>query len=291
MSRLIDLLRIVQAKARAWRGPILALAATFFLGALFLSMRQLDIGPDDVSLVPLIVLLLVLVPLQSLYSALNISVMGMAAKTPIRFFPALRVNVYAQLAELLPIPGGALVRAGALVQAGASPGRSAEIVLGFSLLWIACGAVGAGLALAGDLPGQVLLAGGLLAVFACTVWIAKRLGTGIAAIALGLRVIGLALVAARVLACFAAIGVPVATLAGLCFAFANILGSAAALVPAGLGVSEALAALMAKPVGVAPAAAFLAAALSRFAALLINFVLAGALAFARTRRPSLQSQP
>lgn len=290
MERLLDLLRRMQGKAREWRRPILAIAAAFFLGALVLSIRHLGIGLDDLRLGPLAVLLLLLVPAQSVYSAINIVVMGMAAKAPLRFFPALRVNVYAQLAELLPIPGGAIVRGGALVQAGATAARSAEIVIGFSILWVACATLGAGIALSGEWFGTALLAIGAIAVLANIVWIGRRFGPGIAALALGLRILGLGLVAARVLACFAAIGVPVETLAGLIFAFANIVGSAASLVPAGLGVSEGLAALLAEPAGVAPAAAFLAAALSRFAGLLVNFVLAGAMALAGTRRAPPQAQ-
>lgn len=269
-----DIYRQLQRRAHAWRNPILALAAVAFAAALAVSIDHLQVGFEDIEIVPLAILLVVLGPLHTAYSASNIVVMGSAARAPIPFRPAMRINVYAQLAELLPIPGGAIVRAGAMMRAGATAARSTEIILAFSLMWIACAAVGAGLALMTGAAGQLILLAGALGVLSVFAWTWTRLGAAIAVTALALRTVGLMLVAVRMIVCFAVIGMTIDASAGFGFAFATILGSAASLVPAGLGVSEALSTLMAGPIGVNPAAAFLAVAIGRITGLAGNAMLA-----------------
>lgn len=277
MRTIIDLYRRLQTWAQAWRNPIRTIAAVLFIGALFLSIQHSGVGLDDLRIAPLLVLAVVLVPLQTAYSAINTVVMGKAAGGPVRFLAAVRVNIYAQLAELLPIPGGAIVRTGALIQAGATVLRSAEVVATFSIFWIACGAIGAGVALTGSWLGCPLIAAGAAVLIVTGAWSSVRFGAKLVITAIALRLVGLGIVAARILTAFAAIGVTIDVLSGLCFGFASILGGAASLVPAGLGVSEALAALFAGPVGVEPSAAFLAVAVSRMVAFAVHSAAALAL--------------
>lgn len=274
--------RLKQSRQR-WQRPLVLLALAAVVAGCALSLDHLDLQWSDVRLFPLLLMAAIVVPFSIAYSAINMMLMGHSAKAPIAFGLGVKVSVFAQIAEMLPIPGGALVRGAALVRAGSSTGRSAELVIAFALLWIACGAAGAGVALAGiGWPALTLGMSGTVSAFAIFGWLSVRYGLTVAAAALVSRLFGVALVAWRFILAFSVLGVSMPWVASMSFAFATILGSAASLVPAGLGVGEGLSALIAQPVGVTAAAAFLAAALSRFVGLAVNVLLA--LTFAFTSR-------
>lgn len=269
--------RALHERARRWRRTILVLAALGFAGGFFWSLSALSISWRDIELAPMLLLAAVIVPLSLAYSAINMQLMGRAIGSRIGFWSGLRTSAYAQVAELLPIPGGAIVRTAALMKEGGRTAESAGLVLAFALLWIACAGVGAGIALASlGLAATILLGVGAIMVVAIVTWLTNQYGLHIAVAALALRVIGIALVTARVVTAFAILGLAIGAVDALAYAFAIILGSAASIVPAGLGVGEALSALIAQPTQFAPAAAFLAVAISRMIGIAVNMLVAAA---------------
>ena len=193
-------------------------------------------------------------PLGLLYGAVGLRQLAAIGGQRIGFADAWRAAGYAQLAEALPLPGGAIVRTAVLVEAGSTVGRSVALVAGAAILWVAVAASFAGVVLYQWHP----VAGGLMAGIASltaiglTHWIARQAGAGIAGAVLIHRLIGLGLMSGRMFLAFLVIGhvLPVAT--AFYFAFSNIAGSAAAIAPAGLGIGEALAAAMATLVEVPP---------------------------------------
>ncbi|MGB3469655.1 MAG: hypothetical protein WBA51_02395 [Erythrobacter sp.] len=246
------------------RIPLLVFALAIFLGGAAFSIERLELQPSNLVLVPLALLAFGVVPAAIVYSAINMMLMGKAVGAPIRLVEALRVSVYAQVAELLPIPGGAIVRAAALVNRGAGTLRSTGVVLAFALLWVSVAAVGGGLALLGTgITGQTLLITGIAGSIAICSWLTARFGWRIALPALLLRILGIALVSVRTVLAFAAIGLALGWSNSLALAFGIILGSAASIVPAGLGIGEGISALLAVPLAIAPEAAFLAVGLAR----------------------------
>ncbi len=265
----------LSAWALAWRVPLLAIALSAFGIGSVLAIRSSGISASDLRMLPLLALLLVLIPATIAYSAINLSLMAYATGERIGFRDGVRISALAQVAEILPLPGGAMVRTLALMKVGIAPGRSAELVIAFALLWIACGGIGAGLALQrlGDTGWHLSIASGL-SVLLITGWLAYRCDPLTALAAVGLRIAGIGLFCLRLSLAFAAIGLPMAWIDSAPFAFAAILGSASGIFPAGLGVSEGLSALVAHGSGVDPARAFLAAALSRMLGLGVNLLLA-----------------
>ncbi|MEM1195617.1 MAG: hypothetical protein AAGH57_05895 [Pseudomonadota bacterium] len=205
-----------------------------------------------------------MIPASIAYSSVNIMLMGKAVGTPIGFVEGIRVSVFAQVAELLPIPGGAIVRTAALMNRGAGTMRSTGVVLAFALMWVSVAAAGGGLALMGTgIAGQAVLVAGLAGSIGIFAWLTKVFGWRIALPAFALRVLGIALVSVRTVLAFAAIGLVLGWSDSLAFAFGVILGGAASIVPAGLGIGEGISALLAVPLAVAPEAAFLAVGLAR----------------------------
>lgn len=248
------------------------LAALLYIGGAAWSFRNLGISPWHLKPLPLLVLAFLLVPLSQSYGATGMVLLARAAGLPMRWGTALRTNSYAQLAEVLPLPGGAIVRAGALVGVGASKRGSALLVTAGAVLWISVATVAAGAVLAnrGNAAGLALLAGGTAVTAATTGWLLLRSDWRTALALLAHRTAGLFLTAIRLFLCFSAVGVAMHPAETLPFALAIIAGSASSIAPAGLGVSEAMAALIAGTMATAPAAAFLAVALNRFVGLVMT---------------------
>lgn len=255
------------------RIPLLVLALAIFVGGAALSIDRLALKPSDIVLAPLVLLALGVVPAAIAYSSINMMLMGKAVGAPIGFVEGLRISVFAQVAELLPIPGGAIVRTAALMNRGAGTLHSTGVVLAFALLWVSVAAVGGGLALLDTgIAGQGLLVVGLAGSIGICAWLTNRFGWRIALPALGLRLFGIALVSVRTVLAFAAIGLALGWSDSLAFAFGIILGSAASIVPAGLGIGEGISALLAVPLSVAPEAAFLAVGLARLVGFAGNMI-------------------
>lgn len=285
IARVMSIIARFRAWRGAWGGALLLLASLVFVAGSVVSISRLDLSSEQLRLYPLAFLVLVFVPLTIAYSAVNMMVMGHAARARIGFWQGVKVTVYAQIAELLPVPGGIAVRAAALMKASGKGWQSVELVLAFSILWVACASVGAGIALGSNhWIGFALAAGGLIISLGVCAWIAIRFGGRIALAALGLRLMGLILTALRLATSFSIIGLSLPFLASFTFAFSTIAGSAASIAPGGLGIGESLSALLAGPSGVAPAAAFLAVALSRLSGVAVNLLLVGLFMLANLRQ-------
>lgn len=250
------------------RAAATALAALVFIVGGIWSVSSLNLTAADTDPVMLL-LLLALAPLGLAYTSINMMLMGKAVGVHLPFQTGFTVSAWATIAELLPLPGGAIVRAGALMRQGGAAGESTALVLAFAVLWIGCAALGASLALSAEGTAIALLVGcgGSACIIAASSWIGIRHTWRIAIAAIALRLVGLSLVALRLGVAFATIRTMVSGPDAMLFALANILGSAAAIAPGGLGISEGLAAGFATQSVVLPAAAFLAVGLNRIAGL------------------------
>jgi hypothetical protein len=132
------------------------------------------------------------------------------------------------------------------------------------------------------------VASGAVAAAICA-WLWHRAGLQLALLVLLHRLFGLVLFAARLMLSFVALSLSVPLLDTLPFAFASIAGSASSIAPAGLGVGEAMAGMIAHSVAVAPAAAFLAVAINRIGGLAATAVVASILELASPRFPKSDS--
>ncbi|MFZ9394856.1 MAG: hypothetical protein ACO25F_02195 [Erythrobacter sp.] len=273
--RVTALAQAISRNRARFRIPLLLLAIAIFVGGVAISVNELSLNPGQIRYGPLAALALIVAPLAIAYSAVNMTLMGKAIGVPIGFASGIRISVFAQVAELLPIPGGAIVRPAALMKGGGGGLQSTGIVLAFAFLWIAWAAAGGGLALwSHDQLGLVLLAVGLLAILAISYWLWAKYGWNVALAANMLRVLGVLLTVMRIVVAFWVLSLAIGWSDAFGFAFGVVLGSAASIVPAGLGIGESISALIAIPLKVEPAAAFLAVAISRLAGFAVNMLLA-----------------
>lgn len=258
-----------------FRKPLLLAALTVFATGTAWAACHMGISLKRMDGVAFI-MLFCLSPVSLGYSGLGMQLMAQAAGTSIPFGRSIVTSAIAILAEMLPIPGGAVVRTGALMKAGVGLGRGSALVLLAALLWMALGALGAGLAVirTNTVAGWTLVSIGIVGSVTVAGWLCWLSGWRFACLMLTHRLSGLALIALRLYLAFGVLGVVVPFAQTMPFVLATIAGSAAAIAPAGLGVSEALAALAATAMAVSPAAAFLAVGVDRIVHLLLSAAIA-----------------
>jgi len=268
------------------RTPLTVSAGILFFAGLAWSVHDLHLGLSDIALLPALVLLLILAPLSLVYGAIGLRLLARVADRNIGFFSAIRSTGAAQLAEVLPLPGGAIVRTGALMSVGIKAGQSAALVFATAGLWIALAAAGAGYAVhaQGNVPALPFVFLGLLIVGIILVWIVRQAGWPVAVQILVHRIAGVFLTALRLSFAFAIVKLAIPMDSVLIFSFASIAGSAAAIAPAGLGISEAFAAILAPVVAVGPAIAFFAVAINRLLGLSITVIIVMMMEYAHSRK-------
>jgi hypothetical protein len=279
-------------KKRGVRRTATAAAAVLFAGGALASWLGLDLQLGELQPGPLVAIALAGVPPTLALNSLETWLSARALGKRYAWRSALLITVYASAANMLPLPGGAMVRIAGLRAAGAGWSRGGAVTLAIALVWLGA-AFGLGAAAtAGPVP---LLAGGF------TLAGAAGLGVGLGWLrtlsggwATGLRVLAVKLAAiavtlGRIWLALAALGVAAGLAQVSVFAVADVLGSAVSIVPAGLGVREAVSAGLAPAVALAPAAAFLAAALNRLIDTSVLALIAGLCSLADLRPPEVET--
>lgn len=289
LARIDPLLQMPRRLLARWRGPIVGAALVLFLAGTVWSFLGLGLSLTQIDLFALAALTVGMGFVTLAYSAASLVLLARTAGATLGFGEALKASARAQIAEALPLPGGAIVRTATLVNAGVPAARSAALVVGTAFLWIALAALAAGAILVPRAPlaGWGLLCGGAAVAAAALAHVARLGGPANAALTLLQRVMGLGLAAVRLWLSFAVIGAAAGLFDTFPYVLAAIAGSASSVVPGGLGISEALGALMASAVHDSAQSAFLAVAVNRITQFLGAAIFAPFLEFgaSRTRFP------
>ena len=258
------------APPRGWRRrlrlPLTLLGAAIFVTGLVWAVRVLGLRPADLAPLPALLILLVLSPANTAVAARTLQITGRAVGTALPFGAAFDICAIGALSELLPLPGGAIVRGAGLVRHGAAAAATTVMITLTSVLTLAMTSALAGLALAGF--GRPALGAAVAAVAAAGLaitgaLIARRAGLRALAAMLAIRLATIALTVLRLTAAFAALHLSAGLAEAALLTVSGTLGSAVAIVPAGFGINEAIAGAIAAIAAVSPAAAFLAVALNR----------------------------
>ncbi len=267
------------------RSTVWVLAAAAFIAAAVMIIRKNPALLHDLRLLPLTAAL-ALVPFAIGLNVLEYRLSAMYLDLSVTWAKALEVIVLGSAANMLPLPGATVVRAAGLVGEGGKPARSAGVTLTFACSWLAvsCLYSGAALLLSGyrEYGVPVVVAGSLalLTFFAISVLAFRRqLGLPLAASAIKLGVV--VVEAIQIYLCFASIHIEISFTGASVIQLSAVAGSALAIVPAGLGVREGVAALLGGIVGLRHAYAFLAVALNRVVAMILMVPLALLLAARR----------
>jgi hypothetical protein len=224
-------------------------------------------------------ILLVGVPLTILLNALEFVLSGRMISVSIAPIKALEVTIIGSAVNMLPLPGSTMVRIAALKLSGAGYKKSTVVTLLFAIVWI-----GAAFLLAGLVLG--IFFGGILGYFMAVMGLAALIIAGMVTRntksrwknymwLLVLKFCMVMLDAVRIYWCFWALDIEVNLPQASVFVISSVVGSAASIVPAGLGVRELISAGIAPFVGIAASAGFLTATLNRIVGLSALLPMAG----------------
>jgi hypothetical protein len=289
-----------------WRQPpegvravLLVVAAVGVTVGVVWSIRTLDIGWTDLRPLPLLLAALLASPATMAANAAELRVMAgvVARERPMPWGTALRATVVATAANLLPIPGGALVRIAAVRAQHASTAAATAINLVGAGAWVAAGLLLAAAAAVRVAPvGAVLVAAatGLVGLVVVTLLV-HRLARDGRTLAHTSALVGVEAVTAlvhglRLWLVLLALGLDVTVLQGLALGAAAPLAAAAGVFPSGLGLAEALTAVIAPLVALPAAAGFAATALGRIVGLVVTGIVAVAFGAEDLRRRASRLQ-
>jgi hypothetical protein len=273
---------------RAWglryRRTIILVAAAAFLIGMAISLAELAPAWDRMRLWPLLLICLAGVPASLILNAVELQLCAKAVDRSLGIRRALVFTTTGTISNLLPVPASVVIRGSALVAAGAGLREAGAILALAALMWLALALAVTGFSLAFTTWIGVVVAGlGTVGTLGLAFWINRRSSASIAFGFVLVRACLLVVLVARLWLAFLAIDVPVTVLEAAYYAVAGIAGTVVTVVPAGLGVSEGFAALMAGVIGASASAAFLALGVNRVVGLLICGGVAGWL---WTRPPS-----
>lgn len=279
-----------EARSRPlWMRIILVLAAFGFVLGIYLSWRAQPDLLDKLALGPLLYVIGIGIPLTVLLNILEFQTSARLVYQHFSLGRSAEITIIGSVANMLPIPGGTMVRVAALKAGGASLGRGTSVTLLVSGLWIGISFLYSGLWLFGlgvsDFHLGGLLVGSGLAALAICLALCLRLSRDWSVIGklVGIKVGLVVTDATRLFACLLAIGHMTGFAQASVLAVSGVLGAAVSIVPAGLGIREGAAALLAPIVLVSVPAAYLAASLNRITGLAIMAPVAMYLALRRTQ--------
>jgi uncharacterized membrane protein YbhN (UPF0104 family) len=292
LQRAAALLDRASARTETARGRRISLAvsAAVFVVAMVLSAQGLPAGERDIQWWALIVTGVIGIPSLILLSGVEYTASAAVLGHHVRLRDSLTIALYARAANLLPIPGAALVRMQALKRAGSSYKRAASATLATALFWLSGALLVGGVVLVAYRPliAAAFLAGGVvtcaMAHVAVRSIIARRGAAGDREAVFRsavLLTVELAMVLIRgVLFWFIMIGFDIGgSFSGaMVLPVAVVLASAIGFFPAGLGAREVIAAALAGLVGDTAGSGALASGLDRLVSLPVMAVIAIALA-------------
>ncbi|MEX2532880.1 MAG: hypothetical protein WD360_02820 [Nitriliruptoraceae bacterium] len=246
-----------------WHTPLLVLSGTVFFVGSVLAYRGLDIDWQNVNVVLLLIVLLVGTPATIAMNGAELRVIAAIEAVTLPWMTALRTVVLATAANMLPLPGAAVVRTHTLVSHGVALAAAVRAILAAALCWVGVSAVLASAA-AASFSGVFALALGVFGSAAVVIGAAVLRTNGqLFWQLIAVELVTTVLHAVRLWLVFIALTITVDIREPFVLAAASPLAAAAGVFPSGLGLSEAIAAGMAATIGLSAAAGFAATALMR----------------------------
>lgn len=259
-----------------WRVPLTVLGAILMLGGSIWSIQNLELQWSELVWLPLLANLFIGQAALLVVAAISLQLSARISDAHLSFRDSLRTVSYANFAELLPIPGGAMVRIAALKAAGARLNVATSVIALTAVLMLAMLVSLSALLLAmtGTTVAWIVFATGV-GGFLVTFWlIARRAGIIMAVLIFLVRIATTIAGIAVLKLAFDSIAQTNTLIEVAILSVSATLGNAVAIAPSGLGIGEAIAASLATLTTIAPAAAFLAVALSRSLGLILSMVFA-----------------
>lgn len=248
----------------------LALAIAIFVAGFILATLNAPYEELSLSMPILLAYAIFLPPIAYFLQSAELWLSAKAVGVTLSRRAAIEIIIYANAAALLPIPGGLLTRTAALRANGVSVARSASVVVLFTGIAGSVSFAYSGLWVAAQNP--ILGIAGLIVAAVGTavcVQLARKLDVhgGVLRKDVALRLLSVIFETGSFIVIFAAIGASITVQQAAFLVISGFLAMALTIFPSGLGIKEAIVALISPLVGIDSATAFLAAAAGRIVGL------------------------
>lgn len=277
-ARLLALTKLVARRSSIIERPLVRrvgvlLAAVVFFGGLSLALAARPTLFRDVDL-SVWALVLACVPLTVIINSCQFWLTASLLHVTMPPARAVLVTLLSTAANMLPLPGGSLIRIAALKSTDNTYGQGTAATILAAISWLGVTlalAGGALLALDLGLLGAGALAGGILALAVATFGLRAgheaTVGWMLALAVTQSVMVGIGTL--RLWLCFRALGEPASALEAVVLTLAAVVAAVVGVAPAGLGVAEATAAGIAVAIGISASVAFVVAALDRISGLVV----------------------
>lgn len=270
-TELPNLLIRLRAFGARHRGILFWLALVVFGVGLALSFLHMGVDWSGIAPWYLLFDLFILGPVGLFLGSVQLAVYARSAPKCLSLNQAVEICAGGTVANLLPVPAGAMAHGSALVAAGLSLRAAGSIVLYGSLAWL-----GLGLSVIGIyLLQQSNPIGGVLGLIPCIALamygafcLSRLMPINDICVLILVQLLRIVLLGARFWIVFRGLMESASISEAVLFTGAAIGGVAVSIVPSGLGVSEVLSALLAGLTAVSGAAGFAAMGLIRISSII-----------------------
>lgn len=263
LQTLLKFQSAMKAFGKTYRLAILSVVGLAFIIGLIFSIKALNLSLSDIHILPLLGVLFMTQPLLVLFNSLEFKLCGDAISVDMPLSDAALVSTGGTIANILPLPGGLLLRGGILAKRGASVKNAGLILFYAALLWMAMALLVSAFFI--NLPNSAFIfaAAGIILTGIASLAILKMSSPFITAKFLSVRIIMLALLTLQLKLCFDGLGYETSFSGAAVYVVSGIAGTVVSIIPAGLGIVEGFGAVLAKIEGTSAAAAFLVLSLHR----------------------------
>lgn len=279
----------IRRASRTWRRTLLLLGLIAFTVVTAAAIRNLPTPPNPVRWSALVVVGVLLVPVTIVTNGVEFQLTARFLGRRIAIMDAIQTALLSSAANLLPVPGSLLVRARRLSAEGADLSHATRAPLLVGILWLGVAAATAGFWVAAttgqSLASIVGASGGALAV-AALILLARSAPSADRPFGslLAVEIVLVIVSSFRNLLILRGLGFESGLDDGLALALSGVLAAAVGVIPGGLGIREAISAVLSPLVGMTAAAGALAAAIDRVIGLIVLGIVGAAIVLRSRRR-------
>lgn len=256
---------------------IFIVAALFFLISLIYALNAFPTSISELKLRPMLIVIAFGVPAMLLLNSAEYWLSATFNKKRPSLRDCIEITIIARAANMLPLPGGTIARVAALKSLGVSVKEGVRINLFLAFLWLGLSFIYSSVWMLTVIESAytVIFFGVGVFVLSATVIYLFRKSRDIkfVVLALGTKTLSLVVDSAKIMFCFHALGISATFAQASSLSVSSVLGSTVSIVPAGLGIREAAASVLAKMVGLSLSEGFLAVALNRILSMTVILII------------------
>lgn len=291
---LIKRIKLNKQSKTVVRNTAFVLAVLFFLVSLVFAIRAFPASIGDLRPWPMVLVMVAGVPAMLLLNSAEYWLSAVFNNKRPSLRDSVEITIIARAANMLPLPGGTIARVAALKSLGVSVKDGIGINLLLAFLWLSLSLIYSSIWMWSIVrnPYAIYFLGlGIFILLPTAIYLYHRSkDPKFIFLVVTTKTLSLIVDSAKIYLCFQALAISATFAQASSLAVSGVLGSAVSIVPAGLGVREAVASLLASMVGLSLSSGFLAVALNRILSMSVILLFSFYLSRKTLRTGSVEKQ-